>query len=311
MNDSALLLPIDRILGRQVVRRILAPTPWVVCALLIILPSQTRRDWAAFLLVVLLVLNVTLRRATRRVAVADERTLDAGERAEHSRAYRLAYRVVAIAVGIPLCLTFLGGGSTATHLAHAASNGGLIVFCLELLYLLPTAIIAWIEPDRQVEGPVRWRPTAWQQASVVLLTMMVAAMLWSLDVAFATSSSNSRHRVTVPAFGGASARSLPCAYFGATRQVGFGVEGTIRFSAEICWNGKRVWQVWGLNRSDCLPGSGIMTAINETCSTRFRRDGTMDVDYVADVRPSLLPFIHQRVEVRLVVRPNGRVARFP
>lgn len=312
MNDSTLLGPIDRLLGRQVVRRILALCPWIICTLLISLPSGTFHDWALFLLAVLLILNVALRHGTRRLAVADERTLDERQRAVRNQAYRLAYRVIAAAFGIPLWLAFFGGDSPKTWLTHAAANGGLVVFYLELLYLLPTAIIAWMEPDHvEIERPVCWRPTQWQRVSAVLVTMLVGLMVWSIGVVFANSSSSSHHRVVVPALRGAKTRPVPCAYFRATKQVGYGVEGTVQFAAEICWNGKRVWQVWGLNRSDCLPSATFMTSVDLACATHFRRDGTMDVDYVADVRASLLPLIHQRVEVRLVVRPDGHVVEFP
>jgi hypothetical protein len=295
--------------GRQLVRRVLVVVLVPICLLLILV-----QDAGTGVLLVLLLLadNLVLRRATQRLAVAPEAALDEREVAVRNRAYRLAYRLLAVAFGIPLWLLFLTAASDPSWILDDVSNGGLVITSLELLFFLPTAIIAWIEPDMPEAEPIEWHLTGQQKvAASLLLTLIFVPVLWSIGVAFAGHSSSYRHVDFRNVPFGPGKRLASCEYFGATKQVRAGIGAQIRLSADLCWNGKQVWQEWGLNRSDCQPSSEVLVVASMTCTTRFGHDGTIHVLYRADAHAALLPFIQRHVTIGLVIRPDGHVIRFP
>jgi len=73
--------------------------------------------------------------------VPDER-----QRAVRDGAYRTAYRLVATAIGaLFIAVTFLNGEALLTRFPREAS--GLLFYLFAVASTLPTAVIAWTEPD--------------------------------------------------------------------------------------------------------------------------------------------------------------------
>src|SRR5947209_2598849 len=50
-----------------------------------------------------------------------------------------------------------------------------------------------------------------------------------------------------------------CGNYWDTREIGHGVGATVQLAAGFCWNGKRVWWIWGLHRGDCQSLSNVFT----------------------------------------------------
>jgi hypothetical protein len=93
--------------------------------------------------------------ATRRVTDRPTSTLDERQQAVRNRAYRTAYLLVfyalSLIVGGAMLLFFTGNEVGPNWPAHPASHPALIsgfgVAALQLVSLLPTATIAWMEQD--------------------------------------------------------------------------------------------------------------------------------------------------------------------
>lgn len=266
------------------------------------------------LIIGLQALNLVLRKATRRLAVAPDGWLDERQERVRNHAYRLSHHVLAVAFGVPLWLLFLQLGRTSgttPWLREAAGNWGLIVVYLELLYFLPTAAIARIEPDApEDEVIVRRRLSRLQRLEwMALIAVILLPFVLSLTVAFAGRTTSVAQLANVPP---PSSSLGICRYVGATKNVGVGVVGaTIQLNGVFCANGKRIKRLWGLFHWDCHPQGTALTSVSMQCYTTFDAHGTMHLQYVASVRPALLPFINRRVTFHLVVRPDGRIIRFP
>jgi len=96
---------------------------------------------------------------THRVADRPTSTLDERQQAVRNRAYRGAYLIVfyriTLAVGGSMLLFFTGHELAARWLSHPASHpallSGLGAATLQLVSLLPTALVAWSERDEPGE----------------------------------------------------------------------------------------------------------------------------------------------------------------
>jgi hypothetical protein len=295
------------------VRRGLVLWVFALCAAMVVAPIDWLRGHFLLFVVPILILNYVLRRATRRVAVAKDEMLDERDLAVRDRAYRLSYKVLAVIVGVPLWLALFSSSGSTGWLANAASNTGLILTYLELFFFLPTLIVAWREPDGPEKMYMYWRLTTSQKISVALLVVVLLfPVVSSVTLAF-SSSSSSQHRVLPASPYPGAHTATTCGYFGAQKSVGSFAQAEIQLSTGLCWNGKRIWQQWGLNlkRGDCERYTASLASVSVHCRMQVSKDGTMDVLYHADVTATLLPFLHRTAEIRLVVRPDGHVVRFP
>jgi hypothetical protein len=103
-----------------------------------------------------------------------------------------------------------------------------------------------------------------------------------------------------------------CREFMATRRVGVGAEAQIGLHALACWNGRRAYEAWGLNDSDCGPLSTAMATITtERCARTTGADGTLHFTYRARIQSTLLPFGGRDLTVALALDRSGHVVRFP
>ncbi|HZU13282.1 MAG TPA: hypothetical protein VFB58_10625 [Chloroflexota bacterium] len=309
-----------RLPARQSVRRGLVTALGVICVILAETPAVTALIGSAWqttldvlLVLVLLLANLTLRSATRRLAVAPDSSLDERQARVRDYAYRLTHRVLAVAFGLPLWLLFLRSSPSSVPgwLHDALGNGGLVVVYLELLFFLPTAVIAWTEPDlpedEEVERP---RLTLSRGLYLVswglLLAILALPFALSVSVPLSVRTVTARHIVSQPY----QTTSLgTCRYVEATTTAGIGVEGSIRLAGEFCSNGTRIKRQWGLFHWDCIPWNSALTTVTVHCRTTFDRAGAMHLRYDGLVRSSIFPVLQRHITIVLDVRRDGHILR--
>jgi hypothetical protein len=305
-------------LGRRSVRRALVALIAATCVALMASPSYTgvrapapSDDLALFLL--LIVLNVSLGTATQRVATAPDTTVDERQEAMRNRAHRIAYTIFAVVVGGTVVVADVASQQTRSWLGSTVGGGGLIMF-LELLFVLPAMVMAFLEPGYQavdVREPDGDRPHGGRtRTAMALLALTVAIpVVLSLAVAVLPLSTSTTLAATTD---GSGSGATACREFYASRNVGLGIQATLPFHARVCWNGKRAFETFGMNSTDCEQSSSALTTTTTTqCARTTAADGTLAFTYRTDVAPSLMPFVHREVTLRLVIDRNGTVEQFP
>jgi hypothetical protein len=305
-------------LGRRSVRRALVALIAATCVGLMASPSYTGGSTVPpsdeFALVLLLVvLNVSLGTATQRVATAPDTTVDERQEAMRNRAHRIAYAIFAVAVGGTVVVADVASQQTRSWLGSTVGSGGLIVF-LELLFVLPAMVMAFLEPAypavevRELEGH---RPHGRRARTAMALLALTVAIPVLLSLAIAVLPPSTSRTLAATTDGGGSGATA-CREFYANTHVGLGIEATFPLHAMVCWNGKRAFETFGMNNSDCLGGSSALTTATTTqCTRTTAADGTLAFTYRTDVASSLIPFVHRDVTLRLVIDRNGTVEQFP
>jgi hypothetical protein len=312
-------------LGRRSVRRCVVVLLVVVCVGLLATPPPTYNPTSGesstgpslVLLMIMVLLNIALGRATQRVASAPETMVDERQEALRNRAYRVAYVVLLVTVGAILLVADLASEQSRAWLGGTVAWSGWLVFG-ELLFVLPTMVLALVEPDR-VEpeaGDVSGGSTTRQRAAAGLLVasfalpIVLSVSLVVLPPSITTVSSGSA--VTTAAASGASADLVDCRHLQADVTVGRGIQADIPVNALACWNGTTATASYGLAKSDCNPGDSVAVDVTTLqCSTTTFPDGTLTFTYGALVSSSLLPFLGRTVTVEVSIDKNGRVLAFP
>lgn len=298
-------------LGRQAVRRALVVGLLVVCACLVAigaLPADVASGSFVFLLVLLVLLNVALGQATLRMASAPETAVDERQEALRNRAHTIAYALLAVVVGGSVAVAWLAGPVTRSWITSALTGGGAGLALLELLFVLPGMVVAWLEPDHVPAEPGTAIGNARARLALGMLAVTIAwPLVWSLGLIVLPIRTTSWVSPTV--FAGAAGR---CRELMAGADVGMGIGAHIPVHGVACWDGARAQEGWGFNASDCMIGSGLMVVTTPTVCTRTTdADGTLRFTYGSTVRPSLLPFLSREVTMRVVVDRDGRVVRLP
>ena len=304
-------------LGRRSVRRALVALIAATCVGLLASPSYTGgrtvppSDELALLLL-LVVLNVSLGTATQRVATAPDTTVDERQEAMRNRAHRIAYAIFAVAVGGTVVVADVASEQTRSWLGSSAGGGGVIVF-LELLFVLPAIVMAFLEPAYPAVDfrDLGHRPHDRRgRTAMALLALTVAIpVVLSLAIAVLPPSTST---TLAPTTDGSVSGATACREFYANSHVGVGIEATLPLHAMVCWNGKRAFETFGMNNSDCLGSSSVLTTATTTqCARTTTADGTLAFTYSTDVAASLIPFVHREVTLRLVIDRNGTVEQFP
>jgi amino acid transporter len=265
----------------------------------------------------MVLLNIALGRATQRVVSAPEAVVDEREEALRNRACRLAYVVLLVTVGAVLLIADLAGEQSRTWLGNTVSWSGWLVFG-ELLFILPTMVLAFIEPDRVAREPgeVRGRATTRQRAAAALLLVsfgtpvVLSVALVVLPPSISTSSNGSV--VVTTSASGTTAPLINCRHFQADVTVGHGIQADIPVNAMACWNGTRAIVSYGMAKSDCNQGDSVAAVVTTlACSSTTGPDGTLTFMYRALVSSSLLPFFGRTVTVEVSIDKNGHVLAFP
>jgi amino acid transporter len=312
-------------LGRRSVRRGVVVLLVAVCVGLLATPLPTFNPSSGEsgagplleLFAIMILLNIALGRATQRVASAPQAMVDERQEALRNRAYRFAYLALLATVGGVLLVSDLAGEQSRAWLGNAVRFNGWLVFG-ELLFVLPTMVLAFIEPDRVAPEPgeVRSGSTARQRAAGALLALsfgipvVLSVLLAALPPSVSTSSSGSA--VMTTSASGGSAPSVNCRHFQSDLAVGRGIQADIPVNAVACWNGRSARASYGMAKSDCNPGDSVAVDVTTlSCSSTTLPDGTLTFTYRARVSSSLLPFLGRTVMIEVSIDKNGHVLAFP
>jgi hypothetical protein len=312
-------------LGRRVVRRGLVGLIAVTCVVLVATPAPSNPypgstgGGLLLLVVFLVVLNIALGGATQRVAAAPDSSLDERQEAVRNRAHRIAYVVFAAAVGGCLVVADVASQQTRSWLGSSIAGGGFVAF-LELLFVLPAMVLAFLEPEfrpsdvrEAMDAP---RQSGGTRIALMLLTLTVGLpFLMSVLVAVLpprTATTIQAPSSPVAQQSGAPSATTTCREFFARRDVGYGISAALQLHAQVCWDGRRAIEDYGMNQSDCHPdGTDLVTVATTQCTRTTDAKGTLAFTYRTDVASGLTPFLTRQVTLQLVVDRNGNVLQFP
>jgi hypothetical protein len=274
--------------------------------------------------------------------LAFRRTDDLDERQavlrDHS--YRLAFRLVGVGVLLMVALVYAGFfapnpevNSSQPYLPNGLAARQLVAF-LELLVIVPTAVIAWIDPIDHEEVAERFR--GWRTWTPALLIPVIAAG-WLLAVAVLPVQLVTRSQVPDSGF---SLSGASCGRYLAAKDVGSVFGGSIRLQAEVCWDGKNAFvfgdpslqtpmgvvpmpvpadQLAAPLTMPSLPGLTNCTtrnadtdfvAVTETCTEQIDANGTMRLTVQGRVSPLPGGFGARDEQLRLIVTRDGKVVAF-
>jgi hypothetical protein len=166
-------------LGRRPVRRVLVVAIAADCVGLVATshPGSQLGSATLPLLIFLVLLNIALGNATQRMATAPQGWIDERQEELRNHAHRLAYPVFAAMVGA-LLLADVASTPSREWAEHALGSGGFFVF-LELLFVLPAMVLAFIEPappPPEPDAPARPEAANLQARVAVALVVMVFAL---------------------------------------------------------------------------------------------------------------------------------------
>lgn len=315
-------------LGRRAVRRVLVVAIAADCVVLVASsPTDSELGSATLLLLIFLVLlNIALGNATERMATASESAIDERQEGLRNRAHRLAYPIFAAVVGAFLLADVVSTPSREWA-EHVLGTGGFFVF-LELLFVLPAMVLAFIEPappPPESDVPVRPHPVNVQARVAVALVVLVLVLPLLGSVAVVVLPLRISSHVSTPQPGPvlsgtpASPSSttpqviqLTCHTFNAEVETGWGVDAELPVSAQACGDGQRATEEYGMNQGDCMMGGGLLVAVTtEQCTRTTAADGTLTFTWRVALSPDLLPFLRRQVTVQVIIDKNGHVERFP
>ncbi len=203
-------------------------------------------------------LDILLIQATAGLAFARGHALDERERALRDLAYRRGFRLLGLAMVLQVLVILATGilafntGAWGRGLGPSAVDNGItgraLVALLELLAMLPTMVIAWVDADRVEDGVVHASRRGW----LAWLTLPAVAIGWLVLVAVgpeqaAAASRNSSSSVNVS--------GATCSPFVGGRIVGAQFGATVGMHVGVCWNGRDAF-VFG-DPSIPLPQSAI------------------------------------------------------
>jgi hypothetical protein len=312
-------------LGRRTVRRCVVVLLAAICVALVATPAPSTPSDSSdifVLFLVLVVLNVALGRATQRIATAPDAYVDERQEALRNRAHRVSYVILAAVVGGTALVADSASSQTRSWLESSLGGGGWIAL-LELLFVLPAMVMAFLDEgaapaDEVDEARVRSFGRRDRLAAALLALTLAAPLVLSLAVLVTplrTSSYTVNPNDAAPAPATAASAGSPdmrCREFYAQSVLGVGVTAVINLHAQACWDGTKAYESFGMNASDCLPGSALLAiATTSLCERTTTPDGTLSFTYRSQVSSVLLPFLHRDVTLRLVIDRNGRVEQFP
>lgn len=289
----------------------------LICGFLVCGFPESLHGTGIVLVVGLVVIDVALIRATGGLAFARRRSLDERQTALRDLAHRRGFRLLGPAFLVGLLLWFPGSALAAWHTlsfpqVDRGISGRLILGVLELVAMMPTLVIAWMEPV----APGTGRRGTFATPAVAASGALVA---WLLIVAAAPVQRAAPNAVLV----GLTASGATCRHFIAGRTVGAAFGATVGTHVEVCWNGSQAFVVGdgspapgGLAQ---LRGDPDLTACGAdswgdfafvtgpTCTARTSADGTLHYTFRAGVSPLPFRWGARQVAMTLVVTRSGRV----
>jgi hypothetical protein len=312
-------------LGRRTVRRCVVVLLAAICVALVATPTPSTPSDSSGLFVLfllLIVLNVALGRATQRIATAPDAYVDERQEAQRNRAHRISYVILAAVVGGTVLVADTASSQTRSWLESSLGGGGWIAF-LELLFVLPAMVMAFLDDgpaaaDEVDEARVRSLGRRDRLAAALLALTLAVPLVLSLAVlviplrtsSYTVNPNDAAPAPVTPASAGGT--DVRCREFYAQSIVGAGVTAVINLHAQACWDGTKAYESFGMNASDCLGGSALLSIVTTPlCQRTTTSDGTLSFTYRSQVSSVLLPFLHRDVTLRLVIDRNGRVEQFP
>ena len=295
-------------LSRRAVRRAVVAAIAVDCVGVVATSSPGLQLGSATLalLFLLVLLNIALGTATQRIATAPEGWIDERQEALRNRAHRGSYPVFAAAIGVVLVADAVSAPSRE-WVEHVFSSGGLFVL-LELLFVLPAMVLAFVEPappppDPDAAAPPR--PVNARARVAVGLVVLVFAIPLLASIALLvlpprTSALLSTGTTPAPVIGSSpgsgpagAEQTVPswCADPTTTVTVGWGVTAQISATAYACWDGHRAFEPPATSYSDCWENQAFVTVAASQCgpSTAAGPDGSLVFTWRGTVAPALLP----------------------
>jgi hypothetical protein len=309
---------------------------WVVLAS----PYPRQLHGTGMLLMLLLVgVDVVLGVVTGWLAFRRTDDVDERQAALRDHAYRLAFRLIGVGVLFMVVLVFAGffapnaETSSQPDLPSGLAARQLVAF-LELLVIVPTAVIAWLDPIDDEELAKRWRGLrTWTPA----LAIPAIAAGWLLAVAALPAQFVTLTQVPDSGF---SLSGANCGRYLAKKDVGSVFGGSIRLQAEVCWDGRNAFvfgdpslqtpmgvvptpvpadQMVAPLTMPSLPNlTGCTTrnadtdfvAVTEGCTEQIDANGTMRLNARGRVSPLPGGAGARDVQIQLIVTRDGKLVAF-
>lgn len=291
------------LLRRRANRRALVLAIAAVCAAAVVL-SQSIHEYSTLLVLYLVFVDVLLGRATQRLATASGEAVDEWQESFRNRAHRVSYWILtAFIVGV-IVLPYVLSDQARGWLG---SGLGVWIVLAELVFFLPAMVIAWSHPDAPAELIRQAKVRIWFRRTTAAIVGLAVAipLISSLALPFAPiSTARSVTRL--------STKTSQCYSLRATETVGWFMQVQFPINSTVCWNGRRAFEVYGMNRSDCNPrgNQGILVQ-TLSCARRVAADGSLWFTYSARASSAVLPFISRVVTLTAAVSRTGRILRLP
>jgi hypothetical protein len=280
----------------------------------------------------LLALDLALGVTTDWLAFLPTSRLDERQATLRDRAYRVAFRLVAVGVLLMVVFTIVGAIAAGDNLQNlnavpdAISSRHLLAF-LELLVVAPTAVIAWLQDGEP--GSERRRLQAWWP----LLLVPLLAATWFVAVQVLPAQV-----ITTRGMNGMfEASGASCDHFAAEKTVAGGLGGTARLKVEVCWDGQHAWAFGDpslhtpmdivpspvpagefvsplsmpslRDLTSCAPRDpdSDFVEVSEWCTQQIGADGTMRLTVYGRFSPLPGGVAARDVQIQLVVSRDGKV----
>ena len=195
---------------------------------------------------VLVALDVVLINSTDGVAFVRSRSLDERQHALRDRAYRLGFRVLGLAFVLLLVVSILvtalsayynqGPTGPVSAQLNSGVSGRTLVAIIELLVIVPTLVIAWMDTPPGGEEAAVFRSASYRRRRywrAAWLALPVVAVIW-ICVVVATPVQTAV--VSANFTQGFEMAGASCRHFVDGRIVGAEFGATVGLRAEVCWN---------------------------------------------------------------------------
>jgi len=267
----------------------------------------------------LVALDVVLGALTGWLAFARSASLDERQAALRDRAYRVAFRLVLVGVLLMIVALFIGSiadsynGIQFQPQPQPVLGARWIVGLLEVLIALPTAVIAWLQPEPVDENPITTRGGRRVLPWVPMLAIPALAALWllavgTLPVRASATRDDSRHDFSMA--------NATCGHFSGGQEAGYGFGAQVRLDVEACWDGRHAFAfredpMTDLTRCEVPAGTADFARVTHlSCTERTDASGTMFYTVRAKIESGLTSRVTRDVVMELVVTRDGRVLTF-
>ncbi len=291
------------ILRRQASRRALVIVIAGACAAAVAL-SSSQESYSTLLVLFLVFVDVLLGRATQRLATAAGEAVDEWQESLRNRAHRIAYWILAAFIVGVIALPYVFSDQARGWLG---SGVGVWIVLAELVFFLPAMVIAWSHPDAPLELVRPATAQTWFRRTTTAMVGLAVSVPLLSGSAFPFIPISTQRSITR-----LETSTSQCYSMRANETVGWFVQAEFPINATVCWNGRRAWELGGMNRSDCNPaGSQGVVVQTLSCSRRLAADGTLWFSYMARASSAVLPFVSRVVTLTVAVSKTGRLIRFP